>query len=136
MAPEERNMIWLLWTDPGFCGLFHSWECFARDFLAMFRAFSARWVDDPWYAEFVENLNEASRGFAEWWEVHEIRGVSRKRRLLRHPVAEDLWVEFATLQANGNPDLMMCAFTVAPGPEEADKVRELVERAPTRSVAT
>jgi transcriptional regulator with XRE-family HTH domain len=133
MAPEERNMIWLLWTNPGFCRLFVSWECFARDFLAMFRAFSARWVDDPWYAQFVENLKGVSPGFAEWWEVHEVRGVSQKRRMLDHPLAGRFWVEFATLQANGSPDLMLCAFTVAPDSEEADKLRGLVD---ARAAAT
>lgn len=131
----ERNALWLLFADPKYGELFASWECFVRDFLAMFRTFSSRWADDPWYAGFVENLKEASPEFVKWWEAYEVRGVPPKRRGIDHPVTGRLFAEFATLQANGNPDLILCALTVAPGSEDAHKVELLVGSLPLSAKA-
>jgi hypothetical protein len=96
----------------------------------MFRAFATRWAEDSWYEGFVENLKEASPEFVRWWEPHEVRGVPPKRRGIDHPVTGRFFAEFATMQSNGNPDLILCTLTVAPTSEDARKVKLLLVSSP------
>ena len=57
LPERERNLIWRLFTSPLPPMINDDWEGLARACLAQFRAGYGRFINDPWWAERIAELN-------------------------------------------------------------------------------
>jgi transcriptional regulator with XRE-family HTH domain len=82
---EERNCMWLSFTDPVWKKRVVDWEDAAARMVANLRGLMADHVGDGRWKSFVARLLAASPEFADMWARHEVRGIENKTKRLRHP---------------------------------------------------
>ncbi|MET0474761.1 MAG: helix-turn-helix transcriptional regulator [Mycobacterium sp.] len=109
--PENRNLLWLVFTDPAVRELLDDWEVTSRHFLAEFRAETASRLTDSRIQELVARLREASPEFREGWDGHPIAGFESRERIFHHPIAGALHLEHHQLRASDRPDLQLVIYT-------------------------
>ncbi len=129
LLPPQRNMVWLLFTEPAFRDLLLDWEEHARVVLGQFRASRERREGDPAFAELVELLRAASPEFRTWWPRHEVRGRFEGRREFEHPRVGRLVLEQLTLRPLEDEELRVVLYTPLPEAETAEKLAALAARA-------
>ena len=100
VPPDERNLVWLLFTHPALRSLVVEWSTRAQDTLARFRADYGRHAGDAHFVQLVERLKSVSPEFAEWWPRHDILPRSEGRYAYDHPLAGRMVVEHTTLVNN------------------------------------
>jgi transcriptional regulator with XRE-family HTH domain len=128
LPPAQRNMVWLLFTEPALRGLLLDWEEHARVVLGQFRASRERREGDPAFAELVERLRAASPEFRAWWPRHEVRGRFEGRREFEHPTLGRLVLEQFTLRALEDDELRLVLYTPLPEADTTDKLTRLALR--------
>lgn len=69
---EERNLLWLMFTDPAPARLTTDWEREARFAVAQFRFECARMLDDPAVLALIARLHDVSPEFSRWWSTYEV----------------------------------------------------------------
>lgn len=84
LEPGDRNLLWLVYTDPGLRDLLPDWEQDSRRFLAEFRAESGVRLVAPRHKALVDRLREASPDFREQWAELAIERFASRRRTFRH----------------------------------------------------
>jgi transcriptional regulator with XRE-family HTH domain len=82
---EDRNCMWLSFTDPVWKKRVVDWEDFAARMVANLRVSMADHVGDASWKSLVARLRAASPEFAEMWARHEVRGIENKAKRFRHP---------------------------------------------------
>lgn len=131
-APHARNVVWWLFTDPLAPSIYDGWDELARAVLAHFRADSARYPGDPWFAGLIDDLRRESAEFRAWWPQHDVLGAMDGRKVLRHPTAGLLEFEHTTLLVAANPNLQLMVYTPAVGTATAARVQRLLDAATAR----
>ncbi len=104
MSERERNLIWRLFSPPS-QQRNEEWEKLARVYLAQFRAGYGRFINDPWWAEQIAELNRISPEFRELWPRQDVLNVSEGRKTMHHPLAGELSFDFLWLQTVDSSDL-------------------------------
>jgi transcriptional regulator with XRE-family HTH domain len=82
---EDRNCMWLCFTDPLWKKRVVDWDDAAARMVANLRVLMADHVGDAGWKSFVTRLRAASPEFAEMWARHEVRGIENKAKRFRHP---------------------------------------------------
>ncbi|MCI2237304.1 helix-turn-helix transcriptional regulator [Paenibacillus sp. TRM 82003] len=111
VADEDRNLLWLVFTDPSVRQLLPRWEEDSRRFLAEFRAEAGPLLGEPAVAALVQRLRAASAHFEAGWTDHDVRGFTSRERLFHHPDAGDLRFEHHQLTPADHPDLQVVIYT-------------------------
>ncbi|WP_347109472.1 helix-turn-helix transcriptional regulator [Paenarthrobacter sp. S56] len=111
---EDRNLLWLVFTDPYVRNLLPDWDVTSRRFLAEFRAETGQRLGDPDVKFQVERLKEASREFQESWDQYDILGFESRERLFQHPAVGVLHLEHHQVSPSDRPDLHIVVYTPAP----------------------
>jgi transcriptional regulator with XRE-family HTH domain len=125
IPPEERNIVWLIFTDDS-RRLLLDWEQHAQRVLAQFRDISRYFVDDPWYPAFVARLQRRSPEFAAWWPRHDVGRVQATAKVIDHPAVGHIALRQTVLQVvDDNAALYMIIYTPAPDTDAADKLAKL-----------
>jgi transcriptional regulator with XRE-family HTH domain len=88
VAEEERNLLWLIFTDPYVREVLPDWELTARHFLAEFRADAGPRLADPPLADLTGKLLEVSPTFRAAWDRHDVIGSAPSERLIHHAVGD------------------------------------------------
>ncbi|MBT2773022.1 helix-turn-helix domain-containing protein [Halomonas sp. ISL-60] len=88
-APERRNMLWLLFTDPAMRLLLLPWEEQVCQMLSSFQRDFARATEDPAIDELVEELTKVAPEFKAWWKNQEVNAPCQG---VRHLYLEALGV--------------------------------------------
>lgn len=109
-APAERNLLWLVFTDPSVRALLDDWEVTSRRFLAEFRAEAGR-LADPGTAQLVQALREASPAFRAAWDSFEIGGFTSRERVFHLPDGSTVTLEQQQLRPSDRPDLQVVLYT-------------------------
>jgi len=126
-VPErERNLIWRLFTTPLSRQINEGWEEIARVYLAQFRAGYGRFINDPWWAEQIAELNQISPEFRELWARHDVINVSEGRKTMHHPLAGELAFDFLWLQTVDSGDLRLLIHTPRSNTGTATKIERLL----------
>ena len=79
---EQRNLLWLLFTDDQLRGRLVDWEQQAIQMLSSFRRDYAVAGDDPSIRSLVEDLLKASPDFRLWWPRHDVHAPCEGKRSL------------------------------------------------------
>ncbi len=111
VADEDRNLLWLVFTDPSVRRLLPRWEEDSRRFLAEFRAEAGPRLGEAGVAALVERLRSASARFEAGWSDHDVRGFTSRERLFHHPRTGDLRLEHHQLTPADHPDLQVVVYT-------------------------
>lgn len=106
---EDRNLLWLVYTDPHLRDLLPDWERDSRRFLAEFRAEAGVRLSSPQHQALLARLRAASPEFAAHWaELAVERFASRQRHFSRD--GELLTYEHHRLVPSEAPDLHVVAY--------------------------
>jgi len=120
--PDDRNMIWWVFTDPAARAVYVEWEKEAAALLARFRGAAAQHPDDPGFAALISRLNEASPEWRRWWGDHEVLPLSSGSKRLRHPALGELTFEHVVLRLADAPDQSLVTFSC---PQAEDRLAAL-----------
>jgi hypothetical protein len=129
LSAEDRNLVWVLFTDPDVRALVGDWDDEARRVLSQFRASTAAWRGDPAVRRLVDRLLAASPEFAAWWPRHDVAGFESHRRVFHHPTAGTLAFDQQQLVPSGEPDLRVVVHLPLPG-DDADPLGPGGRRSP------
>lgn len=111
-APRaDRNLLWLVFTDPAVRELLPDWEETSRRFLAEFRAESGARAGDPAVRALVARLREASEPFRAAWDRYDISGFASRERRFHTPDGGTARFEHHQLAPTDHPDLRLVVYT-------------------------
>jgi transcriptional regulator with XRE-family HTH domain len=84
-GPDEPNFLyWILLSDQAPKHLV-DWEDDARDIVARWRMYAARWGHDERFRRIVAELGRTSAHFSGWWDEYDVQEHRARTRRLRHP---------------------------------------------------
>ncbi|MGJ5142463.1 helix-turn-helix transcriptional regulator [Bradyrhizobium oligotrophicum] len=129
--PEgQRNVLRMMFHDSRVRAAQSNWQAVARYVVASFRADVARAGAARNVQSLVDELCATSPDFAAMWRDNDVQGRHGDGvKVLQHPVAGPLSLEFSGFAVDGRPDLTMVIYNPAT-PEDADKIRALVMSRP------
>ncbi|MCZ2812575.1 MULTISPECIES: helix-turn-helix transcriptional regulator [unclassified Modestobacter] len=125
-APEgERNLLWVVFTDPAVRSLLGDWATDSRRFLTQFRAEVGSRVHDPAVVDLVTRLQAASEHFRAGWASHDVDSFSSSERRFEHSRVGSLLLEHHQLTLADSPDLHLVVYTAAAGTDSAARLARL-----------
>ncbi|GAA3106346.1 helix-turn-helix transcriptional regulator [Rhizobium viscosum] len=125
LAPDDRNVLRLLFSNPGVRNVQHDWEAMARFVVGAFRADAARAGATSEISDLVEELCRTSAEFKRIWEENEVIAHGEGTKRLRHPVLGDIELEYSGFAIDGRPDLNMVVYNPV-DPDLAEHIRRMV----------
>lgn len=134
LAPENRNILRLLFSNSGVRNVQYDWQAMARFVVGAFRADAARAGATSEIAELVEELCRTSAEFKRIWEENEVIAHGEGTKRLKHPVLGDIALEYSGFAIDGRPDLNMVVYNPV-DPDVAERIRLLVKESESRPVA-
>ena len=124
VPPDERNLVWLLFTHPALRSLLVEWSTRAQDTLARFRADYGRCAGDSHFVQLVDRLNAVSPEFAQWWPRHDVLPLTEGSLQYNHPLVGRMVVDHMTFSVVDNPELRVIALL--PEASSIKKMRKLI----------
>ncbi|MGY2128930.1 helix-turn-helix transcriptional regulator [Blastococcus sp. SYSU DS0617] len=121
----ERNLLWVVFTDPAVRALLGDWGGDSRRFLTQFRAEVGPRLADPEVVDLVTRLQAASPAFREGWASHDVDRFTSTERRFEHPAVGTLVLEHHQLTPADAPGLQLVVYTAA----EADTAAKLARLA-------
>jgi len=109
--PHTYNLIWQLFTNPTTWKRYPNWEQVAHVALSEFRTSCARYPNDAWFEELIEDLNQASPEFCQWWPHHDVSNSQDGHKVIEHQTLGHLEFDHLTLQIPGDPDVRVMIYT-------------------------
>jgi hypothetical protein len=125
LPQQERNCMWLCFTDPTWRKAMPDWEDGAARMVANMRWLMADHVAEPSWKSLVRRLRAASPEFAELWERHEVRSIENKTKRLLNPLVGELRMEVMNTWLSPRPGTRLHVYS----PADAVTERRLVELA-------
>ena len=119
--PEQRNLLWLLFTDERMQSLLCPWQEQAIQLLCAFRLGFAHASAQSDVGELVRSLEKVSAEFKGWWHRNDIHGSSHGIRHLNIESVGRVPFEQATLTIDTNRHLHLVYY--APGPQSPEQSR-------------
>lgn len=107
LPDDRRNLLWMMFTDPGNRKRLVRWEPAARSVLSQFRAAVGQRPDDPRFATLVGELTEVSAEFRQWWAEYPVRSFRPTLVDLDHPAVGRVTLEMFHLRPSEDPQLLM-----------------------------
>jgi transcriptional regulator with XRE-family HTH domain len=111
LAPENRNILRLMFLAPEARRHNLHWEATARFIVAAFRANVARVGAAEQLAGFVAKLAEDSPEFAAIWHEHDVRTYAPGTKHMQHAVVGAMAFDYASFIVEGHADLGMVIYT-------------------------
>ncbi len=125
----QRNVLRMMFRDSRVRAAQSNWESVARYVVASFRADVARAGAARNVQSLVDELCATSPEFAAMWRDNDVQGHGDGLKVLHHPIAGPLSMEFSGFAVDGRPDLTMVIYNPATA-EDADKIRILLKSKP------
>ncbi|RDS80263.1 XRE family transcriptional regulator [Dyella monticola] len=125
LAPEQRNILRLVFSDSRVRQAQRDWESVARFVVAAFRADAARAGAAKNVEALVDELSRTSPEFAALWRDNDVRTYGEGTKYLRHPIAGMIGMEYSAFAVDGRPDLGMVIYNPAT-PADAERIAALI----------
>ncbi|GHO49051.1 helix-turn-helix transcriptional regulator [Ktedonospora formicarum] len=110
--PHSSNIVWRFFQSE--TRNFHqAWEKQAQSLVAQFRADYARYPDDASFHEIIEDLQQASSQFCQWWEQQNVRGLPDGPRVIQHPTLGQLEFDYVTFHPSLSPNLRVKVYSAS-----------------------
>jgi transcriptional regulator with XRE-family HTH domain len=125
VAPADRNLLWLVFTDPAVRALLGDWTADSRSFLTQFRAEVGARLQDPAVVALLARLEAASEHFRAGWASHDVDRFTSGKRRFEHPRVGTLLLEHHQLTPADAPGLQLVVYTAVEDSGAAAKLVEL-----------
>jgi transcriptional regulator with XRE-family HTH domain len=122
----QRNVLRLMFRDSRVRAAQPNWQSVARYVVASFRADVARAGASRNVQSLVDELCATSPEFAAMWRDNDVQGHGDGVKVLHHPIAGPLSMEFSAFAVDGRPDLNMVIYNPATS-VDAGKIRALLK---------
>src|ERR1700729_2327132 len=129
LAEGQRNVLRMMFRDSRVRAAQANWQSVARYVVASFRADVARAGAASDVRSLVDELSATSPEFAAMWRDNDVQAYGDGVKVLHHPIAGQLSMEFSGFAVDGRPDLNMVIYNPAT-PADADKIRALLKSLP------
>ena len=126
LAPEQRNILRRIFTDPHARAAQLDWQSVARFAVAAFRADTVRAGASANVQALVDELRQLSPEFEVMWRDNDVRTHGEGIKHLRHPVAGLLALEYSAFSVDGRPDLSLVIYNPAT-PKDVNRIRALLK---------
>lgn len=126
MNERDRNIVWAMLTDCKYKELYVDWDRHAKGLVSRFRATSGKYIEDFWFAQFIDELKMRSPEFGLWWPLHEIQKNGELYKQLNHPQVGQLDFEISNFDVADHSNLKMAVHVPLPGTETAEKMQSLL----------
>ncbi|HEY1367347.1 MAG TPA: helix-turn-helix transcriptional regulator [Gaiellaceae bacterium] len=110
---EDRNILWLMFTDRAWRKAVVDWEDTAARQVAQYRAAMAEHVAEPAWKSLVVRLHRASPEFTAMWERHDVRAPENRVKRVLHPTVGLLKLDFTYLWLGQRLATRLVAYTPA-----------------------
>jgi len=124
----QRNVLRMIFRDSRARAAQSNWQSVARHVVA-FRADVARAGAAREVQSLVDELRATSPEFAAMWRDNDVQTHGDGLKILHHPAAGKLSMEFSAFAVDGRPDLTMVIYNPATK-EDVDKIRVLLKPPP------
>jgi len=101
VAPEERNLLRLLFLSPHWRMLFIDWEDIANSAVAQFRSAMARLPDTMQAQALVHRLSAECSEFSRMWQQGAVAGSELRLKRMRHCRHGEIALSFASVRPEG-----------------------------------
>lgn len=125
LAPEQRNILRLIFLDPKVRAAQFDWENVARFVVSAFRADAARAGAGVEVEPLVAELSLRSPEFEAMWRDNDVRSYGEGVKQLKHPILGAIAFEYSSFAVDGRPDLSMVVYNPVTS-EDGDRVRSLL----------
>ncbi|MGW1757793.1 helix-turn-helix domain-containing protein [Streptomyces mirabilis] len=122
---KKRNFVRLVFCEPAIRALYPDWDWVAQISLAQLRMEAARDPKDPRLAELVGELSLQDPDFRRWWGAHRVAVQGTGTKVLNHPIAGQLTLDWSFLTCTADPDQQLITLTAEPGTPSHDRLRIL-----------
>jgi transcriptional regulator with XRE-family HTH domain len=129
LAEGQRNVLRLMFRDSRVRAAQSDWQAVARYVVASFRADVARAGAARDVQSLVDELCATSPEFVAMWRDNDVQGHGDGLKVLHHPVAGKLSLEFSGFAVDGRPDLTLVIYNPATF-QDAQKIRALLKPLP------
>jgi len=127
LAEGKRNVLRMMFQDSRVRAAQPNWQNVARYVVASFRADVARAGAARNVQSLVDELCATSPEFAAMWRDNDVQGRHGDGvKVLQHPIAGALSMEFSGFAVDGRPDLNMVIYNPATA-ADAEKIRTLMK---------
>ncbi|WP_019971310.1 helix-turn-helix transcriptional regulator [Mycobacterium sp. 141] len=113
VARENRNLLWLVFTDPSIRQLMPDWEVESRRFVSEYRMQNGARLDEPEVIQLLDRLRAESSDFQHIWEDHAIEGFQTRIRRFDHRLIGQTELEYHRLTPADLPDVSIVVYTPA-----------------------
>ena len=134
--PADRNLLWLVFTDPQLRQMLPDWDITSRNFVAEFRAEAGPRLGSSAHAALVGRLQGASAEFASIWAEHVVLNFSSRQRVFIHPDVGELAFDQHRLVPSDVPDLHFVLYVPTPGTPTRGRLAQLNARTPAQLSAS
>jgi transcriptional regulator with XRE-family HTH domain len=110
VEPAERNLLWLIFTDPHLREMLPDWEETSRHFVAEFRAEAGARLGSAAHTMLILRLVHASSEFAQLWADRSVERFASRQRVFLHPTAGELVFEQHRLMPSDAPELRLVMY--------------------------
>lgn len=110
VSKDDRNLLYLFFTDPVFTEYLRRWEWHARLAIRQFRAIYATEIGNPIFVSLIERLSAASSQFNQWWAGVDVMGRDDGRKEFDHPLLGYRDYDYTILRPTENQAVEVIAF--------------------------
>ena len=129
---SQRNVLRMMFGDSRVRAAQTDWQSVARYVVASFRADVARAGAARNVQSLVDELCATSPEFAVMWRDNDVQAHGDGLKVLHHPIAGKLSMEFSGFAVDGRPDLTMVIYNPATQ-ADVDKIRALLKSPSNRT---
>jgi transcriptional regulator with XRE-family HTH domain len=122
---EGRNIMRLMFANPGVRAAQEDWLSVARFVVGAFRADVARAGAGGEAGRLIEELSRTSPEFDALWRDNDVVAHGEGLKRIRHPQAGLIQLEFSAFAVDARPELGMIVYNPAT-PEDAARIRALI----------
>ena len=126
LPDDQRNVLRMMFRDSRVRAAQPNWQSVARYVVATFRADVARAGATRNVQSLVDELCATSPEFAAMWRDNDVQAHGDGVKVLHHPIAGSLSMEFSGFAVYGRPDLTMVVYNPVTS-ADADKIRDLLK---------
>ncbi|PEC30643.1 transcriptional regulator [Bacillus cereus] len=126
---DQRNLIHLVFTRKELKALAVNWEHFVKGFLAIFRTYYGRYLDDEWYSQFIKEMSHSHSEFQSLWQESQVSKAPDMIIEFRHAKAGKMLFNLTSLQVQGDMDLRCSIYTPVEETDTENKLKGLMKRA-------
>ncbi len=128
------NMARSLFLDPQAREVFLDYDTVARETVGNLRSLSGPSPAHPRLMELVGELSVRSELFARLWGEGEVQAKTNGAKVIAHPEAGVLHLEWSTLEVAAAPGQLVVAYQAQEGTETVEALESMVRRARRESL--